>query len=131
MKSITQVTIAIQFFILLVLVPLTAIGENQPMKFSTTEQVSQQFLQLHCNSPFTRIIALKNSEGLIGGYVLQPTIIDNPISYYDCNGKYLTTFHIFDSDDKRTAATNIVTQLTQQFPVQEGLDCSKQKDTGK
>jgi hypothetical protein len=103
------------------LIPLTAVGENQPMQLSTSEQVSQQFLQLHCNRPFTRIIVLKNSEGLIGGYVLQPTIIDNPISYYDCNGKYLATFHIFDSDDKRTAAANIVTQLTQQFPVQEGL----------
>jgi hypothetical protein len=51
------------------------------MKFSTSEHVSQQMVQTRCQNSYNRVIILKNAKGLIGGYVLQPTIRDSPIPY--------------------------------------------------
>ena len=70
-------------------------------------------------------IVLKNSDGLIGGYVLQPSIMDAPIPYLDCRGAPLSSFHIFATDAEKAAATKIIDPLRRDFPIEERLDCSR------
>jgi hypothetical protein len=80
MKTICQSIISAQF-ILYMVTPLHVLGEEQPMEFPTLQHVSQQMVEAHCQNSHIRVIILKNAKGLIGGYVLQPTIRDSPIPY--------------------------------------------------
>lgn len=107
--------------------PLVAEGEKPPMKFETSSHISRQILQTHCNNSFYQVTVLKNSQGLIGGYVLRPSVMDSPIPYLDCNGNSLTMFHIFDSNGNKENAMKIIEPLLKEFPIQEPLDCRSDK----
>ena len=107
--------------------PALAMGRRPSMKFESTDHVEPTILQSYCNNTFYKVIILKDSKGRIGGYVLQPAIMDSPIPYLDCHGNTLTAFHIFDSDEDKAKAMRIITPLTEQFPVQAPLDCGKSK----
>jgi hypothetical protein len=65
---------------------------------------------------------MKNSKGLIGGFVIKPAIMDSPIYYLDCTGKFLALFHIFAPDKEREDASMIIKQLSIAFPVHETLE---------
>jgi len=95
------------------------------MKFDTVECIEPKVIQRHRGDTFYRVTILKDSNGRIGGYMLQPAILDDPISYLDCHGNHLTSFHIFGSNDEKEKAMQIITPLMEQFPLHEPLDCGK------
>ena len=94
------------------------------MRFQTSSQINQLVAENHCLDRFYKITILKNLNGQIGGYVLQPPIMDSPIPYLDCHGNPLTSFHIFDPDDAKAQAMRIIGPLREQFPIEESLDCA-------
>lgn len=123
-KTTMSQLVTIQLSMLLTVAPLIAIGEDMSMTFSTAKNISQSVVKTHCNNALYKVIILKNAVGLIGGYMLQPTIMDARISYLDSNGDVLASFHLFDSNDKKAAATNIINQLAKEFPLQEVMECN-------
>lgn len=96
------------------------------MKFHTSHQISEKVIQKHCKEgSFFTVTVLKNPEGLIGGYVLQPAIRDSPIPYLDSNGEKIASFHIFGSDEEKANAMEIIDPLTTEFPIEELLSCDR------
>lgn len=95
------------------------------MNFETSDQISQAVIQNNCGGPTRGIILLKSASGRIGGYVIQPLIMDAPIRYLDCNGKFLAFFHIFGSATEKAEAAKIIDALRREFPIEEWLDCAK------
>jgi hypothetical protein len=93
------------------------------MKFDTATDIAPAVLERHATpSPMFRgVMVLRNTKGLIGGYVLLPKVPDSPIPYLDCHGEPLTTFHIFGSGEEKEKAQAIVTELKRLFPVEEPL----------
>jgi hypothetical protein len=127
MKSNYRVIIVIQFALYLLSSPLFGKGDKQPMKFLTSNHICTKVIQDFCQEhSFFKAIILKNSKGLIGGYRLQPSIMDSPIPYLDCNGTIIATFHIFGSDDEKKNALKIIDQQRKEFPIEVPLECNNQ-----
>ena len=61
---------------------------------------------------------------MTGGYVMLPAIRDSSIPYFDANGVHLTSFHIFDSLEKKKDASAVIEQLKREFPLEETVDCN-------
>ena len=92
------------------------------MDFETTETVCQKVKDAHgAPKPFHTVFILKNEDGLIGGYVLQPKKMDAPIPYLDCHGESLAMFHIFGSAEEKEQAEAILGPFREQFPIEEPL----------
>ncbi len=66
---------------------------------------------------------LRDAEGRYGGFVLHSGVLDSPIAFHDRSGAYLTTFHIFASDEEKAAASAIIDPLVAKFPRQEDVVC--------
>ena len=88
-----------------------------------TREVSAKVIREHCGDPAI-VKVLRNSEGAIGAYVLQPTVMDSPIPYLDCNGEPLTVFHIFAPDAEKQRASAIIDPIRSAYPVEEPLRCT-------
>ncbi len=71
------------------------------------------------------IMVLKNNAGQIGGYTVTLPITDTPITYLNPQGKVLTSFHIFGSDEEKAIATRIIDDLRKEFPIETPLICPK------
>jgi hypothetical protein len=120
--------VAVIQFALFVCVPLSAWAEEQSRTFPTTLKPSQEIITTHCRNGFFRAaVILKNAGGLTGGYVLVPAIRDSSIPYFDANGVHLTSFHIFDSAEKKKTASTVIEQLRREFPLEETVDCGNQR----
>lgn len=92
--------------------------------FKTSRLLAPKVKSEYCRErPFYRVNVLRNAEGDIGAYVLQPAIRDAAIPYLDAEGMALTTFHIFGSDAEKQDAMAIITPLRSRFPVEVALDC--------
>jgi len=125
MKAFFRAAVTIQL-ILFMRTPSYAHADELLQTFPTTPQISQETVSATCNnSPYRGLVVLKNSAGLIGGYVLIPAIMDSPIPYLDSNGRHIAMFHIFGSKEEKKKASAIVDQLKSQFPVEERLDCER------
>ena len=96
-----------------------------PAKPCSSPNISPAVIRAYCKDGMYKAIVLKNSDGLIGGYVLQPSIMDAPIPYLDCKGEPLTSFHIFATDAEKANSMKIIDPLRRDFPIEERLDCSK------
>lgn len=105
---------------------MCAHADEPSQALPTSTQVSQEVVTATCNAPYSGLVVLKNSAGLIGGYVRMPMIRDSPIPYLDSNGKLLAMFHIFGSMDEKRKASSIIDHLKSQFPIEERLDCANQ-----
>ena len=92
------------------------------MKFTTSVHVAEKVIKDYSKDSYFRVIVLKNSKGLIGGYILQPSIPDSPIPYLDSNGNILTSFHIFGTDEEKSKAQSIIEKLRKEFPLEEPLN---------
>jgi hypothetical protein len=100
-------------------------AQSEERAFKTSREVAARVRKDYCGErPFYSVKVLKDAEGNIGGYALQPAIRDAPIPFLDHEGNMLATFHIFGSDDEKRSAMDIVGPLTKRFPVQEMLDCA-------
>ena len=88
-----------------------------------SRDVSENVIRDYCKNSMYKAIVLKNANGLIGGYVLQPSIMDLPIPYLDCNGNPLTSFHIFASDAEKSGSMKIIEPLRRAFPIEQPLKC--------
>jgi hypothetical protein len=71
------------------------------------------------------VTILKNAEGYIGGYVVTPPIADSPVSYLNADGNFLTSFHIFASDEEKKTASLIIEKLRKSYPKEEPFICPK------
>lgn len=65
------------------------------------------------------LTVFRNDLGLIGGYVSHAPIMDSPIHYYDANGEYLGTFHIFGDSAENRKTEIIVDELKKRFPHED------------
>ena len=111
--------------IFLMCFPLPGQADELARTFPASSNVSPRILSNYCkDTPFRGVVILKNSNGLIGGYVLVPAIMDSPIPYLDSNGNGLALFHIFDPAEKKKEASAIIDQLRMQFPIEAPLDCT-------
>lgn len=98
---------------------------SSPLVFKTARVIAPKVDSEYCRAhPFYRVTVLRNADGEIGGYVLQPAIRDAPIPYLDAEGEALTAFHIFAGAAEKRDAMNIITPLRQHFPIEEPLSCS-------
>jgi hypothetical protein len=109
--------------------PAHAAGEIA-MKFKTTHIVATSVHSDLCTRKEHgdheyQVTVLRNAQGEIGGYMAQLLILDSGIDFLDCDGKLLTSFHIFAPDAEKAAASRIIAELTAQFPVREVLECPK------
>ena len=95
------------------------------MKFETSKVVSDKVISQYCPTANSgiKVSVLKNSKGEIGGYKINMPVDDTPIPYLDANGQQIASFHIFDTDENKAAASKIISQLTSEFPVEEPLKC--------
>lgn len=125
MKAFFSAAVTVQL-ILFMRTPLYAHADELPQTFPTSTQISQEIVSATCNAPYRGLVVLKNSAGLIGGYVRIPALMDSPIPYLDSNGRHVAMFHIFGSMEEKKKASGIVDQLMLQFPVEERLDCGNQ-----
>ncbi|MEN9353395.1 MAG: hypothetical protein RL318_720 [Fibrobacterota bacterium] len=105
------------------------------MKFKTSRSLAASVLSDVCRwkaeaTRDMRVTVLRNAQGDIGGYVSQVLILDSGIGYLDCDGKPLTSFHIFAPDEEKAAASKIIKELTRQFPVHEVLECPQEGGHG-
>ena len=107
--------------------PVFAQGDQSMTTFRWSSQVAPSVLAEFCPRSFYQVSILKNAQNRIGGYVLQPAIMDAPIPYLDCEGQPLTTFHIFGSDVEKKKATKIIDPLIKRFPIREALVCPPAK----
>jgi hypothetical protein len=124
-----QLNIAVALCLPGMLMPGPASADDQPdaAAFKTSREIAPKVRKKYCGEhPFYGVKILKDADGNIGGYVLQPAIRDAPIPFLDHEGNMLTSFHIFGSDEEKRAAMAIVGPLTKRFPAQERLSC----DTG-
>jgi hypothetical protein len=90
------------------------------------EPIPDSLLRAMCRSKggeHSYLAVLRNADGVYGGFVTHPRVLDGPISYHDRSGAYLTTFHIFGSDEEKAAASAIISPLVAKFPRQEELVC--------
>jgi hypothetical protein len=125
MKAFFRAAVTIQL-VLFMRTPSYAHADELLQTFPTTPQISQEIVSATCNnSRYRGLVVLKNSAGLIGGYVHIPAIMDSPIPYLDSNGRHIAMFHIFGSKEEKKKASAIVDQLRSQFPVEERLDCER------
>ena len=97
------------------------------MKFQSKNQIAPKLLHDLCGNTFYKVRVLKNAKNQRGGFVLQSAIMDSPIPFLDCDGKPLTTFHIFAPDAEKEAALKIINPLKEQFPIEVLLDCKVDK----
>ena len=125
MNSFRQLSITFQLLLIL-WTPMHSRADEPPQTFPTSQQISQEIVTATCNAPYRGLVVLRNSAGLIGGYVRIPAIMDSPIPYLDSNGKHLAMFHIFGSMEEKKKASSVIDQLRSQFPVEERVDCSNQ-----
>jgi hypothetical protein len=95
-------------------------GDKNSVNFPTSSEVNPEIIRNYCQAnSFYKVIILKNSRGQIGGYVLQPAVMDSPIPYLDCQGKQIAVFHIFGTDAEKAKANSVIEPLLKAFPVQE------------
>lgn len=101
--------------------------KEQTVTFCTSTQVPPHIIQVYADKRlYSRVEVMRNSKGLIGGFVIKPAIMDSPINYLDCNGKLLASFHIFAPDKEREDASMIIEQLSRAYPVHETLEIETQ-----
>ncbi|MEP7053486.1 MAG: hypothetical protein ABJB12_24190 [Pseudomonadota bacterium] len=96
-----------------------------PATVCSSREIPRKVLNEYCKDSRYSAIALRNAAGVVGGYVLQPTIMDAPISYLDCRGEPLTWFHIFATNAEKSASMKIIDPLRRAFPIEEPLNCRK------
>lgn len=92
-----------------------------------SKTINEKIIQEYCppNDGGRKVTVLKDSEGFIGGYVVNLPVGDTPISYLDADGNFLTFFHIFGSNAEKKEANKIINDLKNRFPIEESLICSK------
>lgn len=74
--------------------------------------------------PGSEIDILKNASGEIGAYIAPSSLImDTPIMYYGPDGKLLTTYHIFGTDQEKVDASKIIDDITLRFPIKSTVKC--------
>jgi hypothetical protein len=106
--------------------PLT---EEKIMTFCTSTHVPDSIYESYGDKRlYSGVEVMKTSEGLIGGFVIKPAIMDSPIRYLDCSGTFLALFHIFDAQETKEGAMKIIDPLTEAFPVRELLDFKARGD---
>ena len=95
------------------------------MEFKTSKLISESIIKQFCSASGDgrEVIILRNGKGDIGGYKINMPVGDTPIPYLDVNGEQIASFHIFDTDENKAAASKIISQLTSEFPVEEPLKC--------
>ena len=91
------------------------------MNLKTAELIEPQVIQRYRGDTFHRVTVLKDAKGRVGGYMIQSAVMDDPVTYLDCDGNHLTAFHIFGTDEDKASATQIITPLMEQFPQHEPL----------
>jgi hypothetical protein len=117
------------------LLVVASLSVPDPASAAAKEPVPDALLRTLCRfragqglpgeSPYLGV--LRDAEGRYGGFVLHSGVLDSPIAFHDRSGSYLTTFHIFGSDEEKRAASAIIDPLTAKFPHQEALECPQER----
>lgn len=102
-----------------------AAKEPIPDSLLRTLCLSRPGLGLPGGNPYLGV--LRDAQGRYGGFVLHSGVLDSPIAFHDRSGAYLTTFHIFGSDEEKAAASALIDPLTKSFPSQEPLECPQER----
>jgi hypothetical protein len=133
------VTIAILVSVLYISTMKTNKSTDQRQEKSGSVEIEQEPLQgnsldisrLSCDgtlsSAFPTVYQLSNEEGRIGGYVVSPTIPDDPVMYYDEKGALIATFTFIDTDEEKEKALVIIKQQSSDFPYTKGCTSVTQK----
>lgn len=102
---------------------LTLAGaKEQIVDLPTAKELNQELVKDKTSEgPMGRgsLSVFRNDQGLIGGYVSHDAILDSPIHYYDANGKYLGTFHIFGDSTENRKTEVVVTEMKKHFPHED------------
>ncbi len=92
-----------------------------------SKTVSPDILKRFCGQPPgpapVIVKVLKDSAGLIGGYMHAMQIPDSPIYYLDAQGRDYALFHIFGSDAEKAKNKPLIDALRKAYPVEEPLAC--------
>ena len=104
-------------------------GKEKHITFCTSDHVPPHVFESYRDKRlYSGVEVMKNQKGEIGGFVIKPAIMDSPITYLDCNGKFIALFHIFSSMKAKSDASKIIDPFSKAFPVREMLDFTKKPE---
>ena len=91
----------------------------------SSKTISIKIIHEYCppNDGGRKVTVLKDSNGVIGGYIINLPVLDTPISFLDADGKFLASFDIFGTDEEKEEDSKIINDLIKRFPIQEPLVC--------